>query len=95
MLLFFIGIIEMLILTVWTKVVTKTQVLASGIVTLINILIWYYVIQTIVNDINNWNLALLYAVGCAVGTAGSTYAYQLWEKKQASLSNKLETTTSE
>jgi len=82
MTLFFIGILEMLILTVWTKVVTKSQVLASGIVTVINVLIWYYVLETIVGNINDWRLALLYAFGCAIGTAGSTYYFQWEEKRQ-------------
>lgn len=82
MMLFFIGILEMLIVTVWTKLVTKTQVLASGIVTVVNIFIWYYVLQTIIDDINNWRLVILYALGCAIGTAGSTYFFQIYEKKQ-------------
>lgn len=82
LMLFFIGILEMVILTVWTKVVTKTKVLASGAVTMVNILIWFYVLQTMVNDISNWKLALFYAFGCALGTTGSTYVYSLIEKKK-------------
>jgi len=80
--LFLIGILEMVIATIWTKVVTKTKILASGTVTMVNILIWFYVLQTMVNDINNWKLALLYAFGCALGTSGSTFIYSLIEKKK-------------
>jgi len=80
--LFFVGILEMLIVTIWTKVVTKSKVLASGVVTVINVMIWYYVVQTIVDNISDWKIALMYALGCAIGTAGSTYFYQIVEKKK-------------
>lgn len=83
MMLFFVGILEMLIVTAWTKVVTKNQIVASGVVTMINILIWYYVLETIVNDINNWRLILLYAFGCALGTVASTLYFKNKEAKEA------------
>ncbi len=83
MMLFFIGIIEMMIVTAWTKLVTKSQILASGIVTLINVLIWYYVLQRIVADISNWRLVLLYATGCALGVVISSYFFQKQEAKAA------------
>jgi len=83
MTLFFIGLLEMVIVTTWTKVVTKTKVLAGGAITLVNILIWYYVLETIVNDINNWRLVLLYAFGCALGTMLTTFYFANIEKKQS------------
>lgn len=76
MALFFIGILEMIIVTAWTKTVTKTQVIASSMVTMINVLIWYYVLQTIVDDISNWQLIVLYALGCAIGTAITMVYFQ-------------------
>ena len=79
--LFFVGILEMLIVTTWTKVVTKTQILASGFITVINILIWYYVLQTIVEDIENWKMVILYAFGCAIGTVITTAYFQYQENK--------------
>ncbi len=85
MMLFFVGIVEMIIVTVWTKMVSDTQVVASGVVTMVNILIWYYVLETIVNDIGNWQLVALYAVGCAVGTVITTFYFkkrEMREKKQ-------------
>lgn len=88
MILFFIGIVEMIIVTVWTKVVTKTQIWSSGIITLINVLVWYYVLQTIVDNINNWVVALMYALGCAVGTMVGTFFYQRQELKSLTLKNK-------
>ena len=82
MTLFFIGIIEMLIITSWTKIVTKSQVIASGIITMINIFIWYYVLQTIIDNINNWQLVILYAFGCSIGVMGTTLYFKIKEKNQ-------------
>jgi len=78
--LFFVGILEMLIVSVWTKLVSTNHILGSGIVTIFNILIWYYVLQTIVADIQNWQVVILYAVGCAVGTVLTTYYFQRKER---------------
>jgi len=74
----------MLIVTAWTKTVSNTQVLASGFITIVNIFIWYYVLRVVIDDINNWQLILLYALGCALGTVLSTYLFHLHEKKKAS-----------
>lgn len=68
MFLFFIGLIEMVIATVWTRMVSRGEMFASGFVTFVNILIWYYVLQQVVDDITNWRLIVLYAAGCAFGT---------------------------
>lgn len=84
MTLFFIGILEMLIVTAWTKLVSNTKIFASGFITIVNILIWYYVLRVVVDDIDNWQLILLYAFGCALGTVISTYLFHLQEKKKAS-----------
>lgn len=80
--LFFVGILEMLVITVWTNLVTRTKVLASGVVTMINVLIWFFVIQTVVDNINNWGIAITYALGCAIGTAGSTYVLRILDKRK-------------
>ena len=81
--LFFIGILEMLIVTAWTKVVTKSQIIASGAITWINILIWYYVLQTMIGNIENWRIAVMYASGCAVGTILTMWFFSKKEKKSA------------
>ena len=80
--IFFVGIIEMIIVTAWTKTVTKTKVLASGVITVINILIWYYVLDKIVNNLENIWIVLSYAFGCAVGTMISTYYLGYKEKRK-------------
>ncbi len=85
MVLFFVGVVEMIIVTLWTKMVVETRVVASGAVTMVNILIWYYVLQKIVDDIDNWQLVFLYAFGCAVGTVISTYYFHMDEKSKTQL----------
>ncbi|MFH1089364.1 MAG: DUF5698 domain-containing protein [Candidatus Uhrbacteria bacterium] len=80
MILFFVGIIEMIVISVWTHMVNKTRVIESGIVTVVNIFIWYYVLQSVVDNIENFNYVILYAFGCAIGTMITTayfrYRYQ-------------------
>lgn len=71
-LLFAIGVVEMIIVTFWTQLVVETRVFMSGIVTLVNVLIWYYVLERIVSDISNVGLIIAYAVGCALGTMIAT-----------------------
>jgi hypothetical protein len=73
MMIFFIGIIEMLIVTAWTQTVTNMKVLASGSITVINVLIWYYVLENIVSNLGNFWVVLFYALGCAIGTMIGTY----------------------
>ncbi len=81
--LFFVGIVEMMIIAVWTKLVTDNKIWASGVVTVINIITWYYVLQTILEDIGNWQLIVVYALGCAIGTMATAWYFQVQEKKQA------------
>ncbi len=65
---FAVGVLELFIVTAWTKVVVGSRVVMSGAVTFVNVLIWYLVLETIISDINNWPLVLVYALGCALGT---------------------------
>jgi hypothetical protein len=83
--LLLIGFIEMLIVTVWTKTVTKAQVIASSLITFVNVMIWFYVIQSLVQNVSNWHLAFLYGCGCALGTACATSAFKLREGNQVNL----------
>jgi len=75
--LFLIGIIEMVIISMWTHFVSNNRVIASGITNFVNILIWYYVLQSVMEDINNLSLVLLYALGCAIGTVLTTSYFRL------------------
>jgi len=91
MLLFFIGIVEMLIATLWTALVTKSKALASGAVTFVNIFIWYYVLETIVNDLNNFKLIVAYAFGCALGTIIATIFFSWLENNKEQVLGKWQT----
>lgn len=87
MMLFFIGVIEMVIISAWTKVVTETKVILSGIITVINVLIWYFVLETVINNIANPLVIIQYAIGCALGTMLTT-AYFSWQEKRTNLPTK-------
>lgn len=78
--LFIVGLLDMVMLTVWTETVTRAKILESGMVTIINIFIWYYVLQKVVNNIENFNLVLVYALGCSIGTMIGTYFISLKQK---------------
>ena len=82
MILFFVGFVEMIIVTAQTKSVADSKIIMSGAVTLIHTLIWYYVLSKIVENISNWNLAILYGVGCTLGTIACTAYYQTMEKRK-------------
>lgn len=80
MVLFLIGVVEMIIASAWTKAVSSSKVWPSGVITMVNIMIWYYVLQAIIEDIANWRIVVLYALGCAVGTMLATHVFSLREK---------------
>ena len=58
----------MFVIAYWTKTVVESRVYMSGAVTIVNILIWFYVLRTFVDNIDNWQLVIFYALGCAAGT---------------------------
>ncbi|MBN1585206.1 hypothetical protein JW899_02445 [Candidatus Uhrbacteria bacterium] len=68
MILFFVGVIEMAIVAAWTRYVSEAKIIATGIVSSINIFIWFYVLQQVVDHIDNWVTIIPYAAGCAVGS---------------------------
>jgi hypothetical protein len=59
----------MLISTIWTKAVSSGKIAASSAITFVNIGIWYYVLQSMVNQISDWKVVVGYALGCTAGTA--------------------------
>ncbi|MFA6537293.1 MAG: DUF5698 domain-containing protein [Patescibacteria group bacterium] len=82
MILFFVGVLEMLIVACWTKVVSETQVLMSGAITVVNVFIWYFVLNQVLEDLNNFSIIIMYALGCAVGTMIATYLFNIRDKKK-------------
>lgn len=85
MVLFFIGIVEMMIASAWTKAVSGSKVLASGVITMINIFVWYYVLRVVIEDIGNWRLILVYASGCAIGTILTTSIFSFRENRRGKI----------
>lgn len=67
MILFFVGIIELVIAAYWTKAVSKANVALTGMITTVNIFIWYYVIRQVVEDLDQWHKIIPYVAGCAIG----------------------------
>jgi len=82
MMLFFIGLVEMVIATIWTKFVSRGQLFASSLITFVNILIWYYVLRQIISDLGDWSIVVLYAAGCATGTMIAMYMFDKHDTAQ-------------
>lgn len=80
MMLFFIGLVEMIIATIWTRFVSQGKMFASAFITFVNILIWYYVLQEIISDLSDWTIIILYALGCAVGTMIGMFLFDREQK---------------
>ena len=89
LMIFFVGIVEMIIATTWTHFVSKNMILSSGSITFINILIWYYVLEKIINNLDNVWIVLFYALGCAIGTMISIYYLDCKEKKSKTIKQEL------
>ena len=68
MTLFFVGVVEMAVAASWTRYVTKANVVMTGLVTYVNIFIWYYVVEQVVKHIDNGHTIIPYAAGCALGS---------------------------
>ena len=84
MILFIVGVVEMVIISAWTNAVTETKVLASGAITVVNVLIWYFVLNTVINNIADWTLIMQYTIGCALGTMATTAYFSSKKKRKFS-----------
>lgn len=78
MTLFFVGVVEMIIVAFWTKVVSQSKVAMTGAITVINIFIWYYVVSVVVENIGNWTTIASYALGCAIGAMIGAVEEKKW-----------------
>jgi len=67
-LMFGVGVLEMVIISAWTKSVTEQRLFTSGFLTIINVSIWYFILRVIIEHINSVPLFAVYAVGCSLGT---------------------------
>ena len=68
MTLFFVGVVEMAIAASWTRFVTKKNALMIGLITYVNIFVWYYVLDQVLNHLDGWQSVIPYAAGCALGS---------------------------
>jgi uncharacterized protein YebE (UPF0316 family) len=68
MTLFLVGAIEMMVAAAWTQSVSKSKIVASGIVTAVNVLIWFFVLKTVMECIDSWVVVVSYTLGCSIGT---------------------------
>lgn len=87
MMLYFIGLAEMVIATTWTRFVSRGQLFASSMITFVNILIWYYVLRQIISDLGDWSIVVLYAAGCATGTMIAMYVFEKNDKQEMTQGN--------
>jgi len=71
--LFFVGIVEMFVIAAWTKSVQGGKLMRGGVLSFINISIWYFVLRVVIEDIDRWQMFLVYAFGCSIGTMLNIY----------------------
>jgi uncharacterized protein YebE (UPF0316 family) len=73
MLIFLIGMAEMVLSTLWAKYVQDKSVVGSTAVTMIHVFVWYYVLRTFIDQIENIGIVVAYALGCGVGNMLAIY----------------------
>src|SRR3989344_351724 len=93
MLIFLIGMAEMVLSTLWTKYVQEKSVVGSTAVTIIHVFVWYYVLRTVIDQIDNLSIVLFYALGCAIGNMLAIYLGEYYSKKKIAARRSHKTTT--
>ena len=68
MLIFLVGMAEMVLSTLWTNYVQEKSPFGSTLVTVIHVFVWYYVLRTVLDQIDNIAIVFYYAAGCGAGT---------------------------
>ena len=63
----FVGFIEMFFWSLQTKSLIKDRMLNTFIFTFISIVLWFYVVSKVAENVNNIWLMIAYALGCACG----------------------------
>lgn len=66
-LLFIIGIVELFLGIIDFKLTQKNRIGLSTTSTYIGVIIWYLILRTMVEFIDDFILANIYAMGCALG----------------------------
>jgi uncharacterized protein YebE (UPF0316 family) len=81
LIIFLIGMAEMILNTLWAKYVAETKVFLTTSVTMIHVFIWYYVLHTVIEQINDIGIVLSYAFGCGVGTVIAFWAMEQYTRR--------------
>ena len=68
MLIFLVGMAEMVLSKLWTNYVQEKSPFGSTLVTVIHVFVWYYVLRTVMEQIDNIAIVFYYAAGCGAGT---------------------------
>ena len=83
MLIFFIGMAEAVLSTLWAKSIQETRMYWSPVITMMNVLIWYYVLRTVLEQVNDVSVVLMYALGCGLGNFLVIMTGKVMEKRAA------------
>ena len=62
-----VGFLEMLFWSLNTKALIKDKMINTFIFTFISVIIWFFVVSKVAENVNNIWLMLAYALGCASG----------------------------
>ena len=62
-----VGFLEMLTWSLQTKSLVKDRVINTFIFTFISIVIWFYIVSKVAENVNNVRLMISYAIGCSIG----------------------------
>jgi hypothetical protein len=73
LLLFLVGVIEMIFVSALTESISQGKVLRSGLFTFINIAIWYFILRLVIDDITDISVLFIYGLGCSFGTMFKVY----------------------
>jgi uncharacterized protein YebE (UPF0316 family) len=62
-----VGFLEMLFWSLQTKALVKDRMINTFVFTFISIVIWFYVVSKVAENVNNLWLMIAYALGCGAG----------------------------
>lgn len=83
MLILFIGMAEMIFSTLWAKYVQEARVWASTLITMSHVFVWYFVLKTVIEQLNNMNVVFMYAIGCGLGNMLAIVVGEYFVKRAA------------
>jgi uncharacterized protein YebE (UPF0316 family) len=83
MLIFCIGMVEMVLATLWAKYVQEARAYASTFITVAHVFVWYYVLRTVVEQLNDVSIVMMYAAGCGIGNLLVVMVGEMLKKRHA------------